>query len=153
MLDPAAARNPTKQPTTFRTATGEVSDTDIKIRGKRSPVAAIMAVVALAAAGLIVTVLVTRPSSKPLPVETVAPPPEPVPIPPLAPPPPPPEPVPAAEPPSKVTHHEAEEPEPPRGKGRRKPSGVHTPKAPPSKPSEAPSAPAADPSKKETERW
>ena len=156
MLDPAAARDPlssTKQPTTFRTATGEVSDTDIKIRSKRSPLAGIMAVVVLAAAGLVVTILVTRPSSKPVPVETVAPPPEPVPIPPLAPPPPPPpDPVPAAEPPSQIPHYTAEEPDIQKGKGHRKP-GVRTPKPPASKPNEGPLPPSAEPSKKETERW
>jgi serine/threonine protein kinase len=61
---------PAKQPTTLRHATGEISNSKIDLRGKRRTAVAVAAVLGLAAAGLIVTVLVTRPASKPPVVET-----------------------------------------------------------------------------------
>lgn len=60
MVEPTA---PQKQTTTFRNAAGEASNPDLASVGKRRTTIAVAAIVGLAAIGLIVTVLVTRPSS------------------------------------------------------------------------------------------
>jgi hypothetical protein len=54
-----------KQTTTFRTATGEVADTALTSPGKRRTVIAVGSIVGLAAVGLAITILVTRPSNQP----------------------------------------------------------------------------------------
>jgi serine/threonine protein kinase len=157
LLDPAARFEPAsaaKQPTTFRTATGEVGHTGVSLPGRRNPVIAIAVVILLAAAGLVVTLLVTRPSSKPA-ASTEAPAPvhEPVPAPPPVPPPLP-EPVPLAEPTPPPPPPAVEEPDSRRHKGHRKSSASRPKKSTPT-PAERPSAPAPEPPPKQetTERW
>jgi serine/threonine protein kinase len=164
LVDPTARVEPVappKQSTTFRNATGEMADTAVKIRGKRSAAVAVAGVVGLAAAGLVITLLVTRPSGKPASTETNAtrPAPDPSPIPtpvpepdppqrPFEPPPPPPPSPPptpaprAAEPEQHETKNHGKKP----GKGR-KPA----PETAPERPAPPPSEPAG--SKKDTERW
>ncbi len=162
MVDPVAgAASPgVKQTTTFRTATGEVSDTEVKIRGKRGAVVAVVGVVGLAAAGLVVTLLVTRPSGKPASAEPApalpsrAPEPEPTPPPPPEPthtfePPPPPPPVHRAE------EHEEQEGKQ-EGKGHKK-APLSKPHKLSDKPSERPVPPPSESGDKKdkdsTERW
>lgn len=155
LVEPAATVppvGPAKQTTTFRNATGELGETDLRIRGKRNTVVAVVAVVALAAVGLLVTLLVTRPSGKPTQTETVstAAPPEPAPPPPEPKLPPQAEPLPTPTPPPAVRPPEpvVQQPEP---KLVKKPSGrgKHTEHV-----SEHPTAPEPEPaSKKDTERW
>jgi len=141
-----------KQTTTFRNATGEVRDTDVTFRAKRNTIIAIATVVALAAAGLIITVLVTRPSGKPAVTETTttAAPPEPFVPPPT--PPPPPDPVRAIEQPQLPSHDvEADLRD---GKTHKRPSTTSKARKP-DRPTERPAvAPPPDPAgKKDTERW
>jgi serine/threonine protein kinase len=143
----------TKQSTTFRNATGELRNTDVTFRAKRNTIVAVAAVVALAAAGLIITVLVTRPSGKTPGTEpttaTVAPPAEPFvpPPPPLA------EPIHAVEQPAPPPPRPAVEDEPTDNRGHKRPSSGKSKK--PDKPTERPVvAPPPDPTgKKDTERW
>jgi hypothetical protein len=86
----------TKQTTTFRNAAGETLDTDLTGRGRRRTALAVATIVGLAAAGLAVTLLVTRPADKPVSPESAAtaapstPEPAPMPEPKFTPPPPPP---------------------------------------------------------------
>ena len=91
----AAAATAPKQTTTFRNAAGETTDLDFAPRSKRRIVIATASIVGLAAAGLLVTLLVTRPSpgkpagSEPAAaVPTAAPVIEPMPEPKFTPPPP-----------------------------------------------------------------
>jgi serine/threonine-protein kinase len=152
MVDPSSAvpppATPIKQSTTFRNATGELGTADINLRGKRSTVVAIAAVVALAAAGLIITLLVTRPSVKPPITETTttAAPADPMPPPPSPTLPPQAEPIPAVEPPRPLPAEPA-------------PQALKNPRRPPGrvkridKPLDRPD-PQPDPgTKKDTERW
>jgi hypothetical protein len=154
-FDPTGgAPSAVKQTTTFRNAMGEVGATDINLRGsKRSTVVAVAAVVALAAAGLVITVLVTRPSNKPAVIETPTP---------TAPPPqpfvPPPDPTPLPEPVRPVELPVAQpkpevEAEPQDGRSHRKPSSAKPKKS--DKPGERPPVETPDPAadKKDTERW
>jgi hypothetical protein len=62
-----------KQTTTFRTSNGEISDTDMVSPRNRKTAIAIASVVGLAAAGLAVTLLVTRPSKGPVETPTAQP--------------------------------------------------------------------------------
>jgi serine/threonine protein kinase len=84
MVEPTA---PTKQTTTFRTHTGEVTEAPLlSPPSKRRTVVAVSAVVGVAAVALAITVLVTRPSAHapaadPTPVPAAAPDPDPDPIP------------------------------------------------------------------------
>jgi len=151
-----------KQTTTFRTATGEVADTALSARGSRRTVIAVGSIVGLAAVGLAITLLVTRPSPHPTgsaePAAT-APAPEPAPIP--APPPAQPEPVPAFVPPPPPAPAAERPPVPaeedrPHKKGstsKPKKGGEKVADKPdkPAPPEVAP--PAAAGSKKNTERW
>jgi serine/threonine-protein kinase len=159
---PARAPQPSasgRQSTTFRNATGEATDVDIDLRPKRRTAMAIAAIVGFAAAGLVVTLLVTRPApSKPATPEPAAaapaPAPEPTPPPTFTPPPaaptvepPPPTPTAAPTPP-------ADEPSKPRPKrpGTNKPKKVSA--EPASRPTEKPSEPPPAPSRGiNTERW
>jgi eukaryotic-like serine/threonine-protein kinase len=163
-VGPAAA---TKQSTTFRNATGESIEVDLDFgsSSKRKTMIAVAAIVGLAAAGLAITVLVTRPSGsktpepaaaathapastpapEPTPPARFTPPPEPAPT--FAPPPAAPEPTPvpvAAEEP--VRSHK-------KGKGPKK-GGEVTVSRPerPSTPT-APPPPPPPPSHVNTERW
>ncbi len=149
-----------KQTTTFRNAAGESLEVDLLGRGKRRTVVAVASIVGLAAAGLAVTLLVTRPADKPAspdPAAAAAPvEPEPrsipepkfvPPTPPLAPPPP----VVEAEPPAP-----APDPVPPRpkktGKGKRPvASSAARPERPPRP--VAPPDPPEPPKPASTERW
>jgi serine/threonine protein kinase len=151
-----------KASTTFRTATGEVADIRIGGSGKRKTAIAIGAIVGMAAVGLGITMLVTKPTDSPkdkTAATTAAPAPVPDPIPAFQPPTPPPLPPPPPSPPPAEV--EKEEPRPhvveePRrhrkavsGKGRKSSE----------KPSERPAtAPEPDDSSesggsKSTERW
>jgi serine/threonine protein kinase len=145
--------------TTFRTASGEVSDTTLGSSGKRKTAIAIGAIVGLAAIGLGATVLITRPSDPPADKSTSAvsqPPPSHELEKPFVPPtPPPPPPLP---PPPPVVHEEAPTPrhveEPRRGKK----TVTSRSKKSTDKPSERPAAPPPpDDSEsggaKNTERW
>jgi serine/threonine protein kinase len=156
LVDPAAPFDPTgaaKQPTTFRTTAGEVAVTDISLRPKRHTAIAVVAVVGLAAAGLVVTLLVTRPTPRPAAIETAPPAPEPVPPPPPPPPAPEPEPVPEVQPPPPPPpRHADEEPEVRKGKRSRRPS-ADRPRSPRANTIERPVPPPEPADKKETERW
>jgi hypothetical protein len=159
LLDPAAPFEPAgtaKQPTTFRTTTGEVAVTDISLRPKRHTAVAVAVVVGLAAAGLVVTQLVTRPPSKTAATETAPPAPEPVPPPPPPPPAPEPEPepepVPEVQPAPPPPRYADEEPDGRKGKTSRRPA-ASKPKNLGPRTIERP-APLPEPAdKKETERW
>jgi len=153
MVDPSGTvppSAPVKQTTTFRHATGELGITDTNLRGKRTTVVAIAAVVALAAAGLIITLLVTRPSGKPTVTETAstATPPDPVP-------PPSPLPPPQAEriePPAPPPVVRTPEPEPQDSRSSKKIGGGRTKKN--SEHATERPTPAPDPAgKRDTERW
>jgi serine/threonine protein kinase len=157
MLDPSASVAPpgtTKQSTTFRNASGELAATDVNLRGKRNTVVAIGAVVALAAAGLVITLIVTRPAPKPIPVETTAPvaAPEPTPVPsPL--PPPQAEPIHEPESPPPANTLEVERPLANERKPIKKPSGGKI-RHPEHATDPAPQvAPEASGKKPDTERW
>jgi hypothetical protein len=54
-----------RQTTTFRTAAGEMADTVLSSNSKRRTVIAVGSIVGLAAVGLAITLLVTRPSPRP----------------------------------------------------------------------------------------
>ena len=154
-----------KQTTTFRTATGEVADTALSAPGKRRTVIAVGAIVGLAAVGLAITLLVTRPSHHPTgsaePAATATAP-EPAPIP--AAPPAQPEPVPAFVPPPPPTPA-AERPripvEPVEEDRPHKKGSTSKPKKGGEKVADKPDKPAppeVDPTtaaggKKNTERW
>jgi serine/threonine protein kinase len=155
LVDPAAQLDPTgaaKQPTTFRTTTGEVAVADISLRPKRHTAIAVAAVVGLAAVGLVVTLVVTRPPSKPAAIETAPPAPEPVPPPP--PPPPEPEPVPEVQPPPPppLPRYADDDAENRKGKTSRKGSSPRSKGSAP-RTIDHPAPPAETPDKKETERW
>jgi hypothetical protein len=160
-----------KQTTTFRNATGEVADTAFTSNGKRRAVIAVGSIVGLAAVGLAITLLVTRPSPHPAgsaePAAS-APSPEPEPIPPA--PAAQPERVPAFEPPrppavpvaeptpfsSEETkqHKKGSTGKPKKGgeKPSEKPAGRPDKPADKPVPSESPPPPPA-PGGKNTERW
>jgi len=157
-LEPAAGA---KQTTTFRNATGEATDVDVDLRPKRRTAMAVAAIVGLAAAGLVITLLVTRPSpnkpAAPEPAATAAPAPapEPEPTPPqpkFAPPA-----VPAIEPTSPTPVATPTPPADEPSKTRPKKSGTSKPKKgggepavhTPDKPTEAPAPSRGNP----TERW
>jgi serine/threonine-protein kinase len=129
LVEPVAVARPssTERSTTFRTAAGELRNTGASTRGARPAVMAIAGVVGLAAAGLIVTLLVTGQSQSSTSNQTTATaPPAPLPPPPAAPTPPPaaPETVPAGVP-TKLA------PEPPATRKAQKPrSTKRTPSAP-----------------------
>jgi hypothetical protein len=161
VVEPAAG---VKQTTTFRNASGEATDLNFNgARGKRRTVVAVAAIVGLAAAGLAITVLVTRPSpGKPAAPEsaatTPAPEPEPVPAPKFTPPPA----VPAFEPPPPAPAAEPTPPADESGKHRGKKGGAGKGKKgadqPTGKTADRPSPPAAPPpaapsGKNNTERW
>ncbi len=155
MFDPAAAFEPAgKPPTTFRTTTGEVAVADISLRPKRHTAVAVAAVVGLAAVGLVVTLVVTRPPAKTAATEAAAPAPEPLPPPPPPPPvpAPEPEPVPEVQPAPPPPHYAEEESELRKDKTSRKSSANKSRGSSP-KTIEHP-APSPEPAdKKETERW
>jgi serine/threonine protein kinase len=146
-----------KQTTTFRNATGESMDVDMDVRPKRRVVLAVAGIVGLAAAGLLITVLVTRPTSRPSaapePTATTPAPaaPEPLPEPKFTPPPAapafePPAPTPAPAPTAEETTKPRKKQSP--GKGHKGASEAS------SKPTDHPAATAAPPSSKaNTERW
>ncbi len=108
-----------KQTTTFRNATGEVEDTALASPGKRRTLIAAGAIIGIAAVGLAITILVTRPSphaagsapsaaaSAPEPATPAA---RPEPLPAFVPPTPPPSPPPSALPAVRPTALPAEEP-------------------------------------------
>jgi serine/threonine-protein kinase len=152
-----------KQTTTFRTATGEVADTALTSPGKRRAVIAIGSIVGLAAVGLAITLLVTRPSNHlgaPAEPASAAPAPEPATIPavptaqpervPAFEPPPPPAVAPTAEmapfPGEDTKHHKKGSPGKPKKPGERvdKPAEPQVQSPPP---------PPAAGGKKNTERW
>jgi hypothetical protein len=162
MFDPSASGSPpstTKQSTTFRNASGEMAATNVNLRGKRNTIVAVAAVVALAAAGLVITLLVTRPGPKPQTVEVAAPTAAPDPTPPPSPlPPPQAEPIHEIEPPPSTPPTNTVEPERQAGpdhKSTRKPSNGKSRR--PDRPTEQPTPPpVADPGSKQkpdTERW
>jgi serine/threonine-protein kinase len=152
-----------KQTTTFRTATGEVTDTVHTSTNKRRNIIAAVSIVGFAAAGLTVTLLVTR--STPHPAGTAgpaatSPAPDPDPIPAALPervpefvPPPPPVPPPTVEPtrPPPVVEepkHHGGGPGRPRGAGPKPPIKPQTPAQP-----EVQEPAATAGGKKNTERW
>jgi len=151
-----------KQTTTFRTATGEMGDTASTSPSKRRTVIAVGAIVGLAAVGLAITLVVTRPSPHPAgsaePAAAArAPEPDPIPV---APPPqaeripafvPPPSPAPAAEQPPAPAEETRQQKKGNVGKHKKggdkvadKPERAAPPEVEPS--------PAAG-GKKDTERW
>jgi hypothetical protein len=151
-----------KQTTTFRTATGEMADTAFASNGKRRAVIAVGSIVGLAAVGLAITLLVTRPSPHPAgsaepAAMAPAPEPEAIPTPPAAQPEraptfePPRPPVPAvapSPPPDEETRY------PKRGNARKPKKGSEKVAEKPDKPTPPvapPPPPAAD--GKNTERW
>jgi len=158
MVEPVAIP---KQTTTFRTAAGEVSDTALTGTGKRRTVIAVGAIVGLAAVGLAITVLVTRPSSPPPTGSTesaaTAPAPEPVAVPvipaalpervPSFEPPPPPAETPPPQPFEEAKQHKKS------GSSKAKKGGEKVADKPekPAQPKVESPASAAD--KKNTERW
>jgi serine/threonine-protein kinase len=118
-----------KQSTTFRNAAGESSEVDVDLRPKRRTAAAVGVIVGLAAVGLGVTLLVTRPPAnktsisapEPPAAPLPPPPPEPVPLPELAPPTPTPAPrVVESPPPDEVKPPPAED----NDRTRRRPGGA-----------------------------
>ena len=158
IVDPTTG---TKQSTTtFRTATGEVTHTALTSSSKRKTVIAAASVVAVAAVGLAVTLLVTRSTPQPTaPAAPAAAVPEPEPAAIPAPPAAPPERIPAFEPPrpapspavapaplpaeEKNKHHKKGSSPKPKGVGEK----VIDKPAPPEE------SPAAQGGKKNTERW
>ena len=155
-----------KQTTTFRNAAGEASDTDYLVRPKRRTAIAVATIVGLAAVGLAVTVMITRPSSSKstagdpaagTPAAAAVPAsPEPTPAPTFEPPAPPPrafEPPPA--PPVEDTRAVGENTKAHKKSGTGK--GRKGAEPAPVKPPERPTAPAAPPAapggKNNTERW
>jgi serine/threonine protein kinase len=153
-----------KQTTTFRTATGEVADTALTSSGKRRTVIAVGSIVGLAAVGLAITLVVTRPSPRPAgPAEpaATAPAPEPFAIP--APPAEPPERIPAFEPPpppvveptpfpaEEYKQHKKGSASKSKKSGERPSDRVTDKPDKPAGPPAAPPAGAVDP--KNTERW
>ena len=152
-----------KQTTTFRTATGEVADVSFTSTSKRRTVIAVGSIVGLAAVGLTITLLVTRPSPQAAPPAQPAaraPEPEPEPAAPAAQPEraprfePPPPPAPTAEPipfPAEETRqHKKGSPGRPR-KGVEKPSEKVAGK--PEKPAPPELPPPSTAGGKNTERW
>jgi serine/threonine protein kinase len=157
-----------KQTTTFRTAAGEVADTALTSPNKRRTMIAVGSIVGLAAVGLAITLLVTRPSPHPAgSAEPAAAAPSPEPDPSPAPPPAQPERVPAFVPPPPPSP--TEEPTPPsaeqnkqhkkgstskpkKGSDRGSDTGVEKATDKPALP-EPPPPPASAGSKKNTERW
>ena len=152
-----------KQTTTFRTATGEMADTNIRSPSKRRTAIAVGSIIGLAAVGLAITILVTRPSpqpSGPAAPAAAAPAPDPEPIP--APPPPQPERMPAFVPPPPPAPAAEQPPAPAEeakqqkkgGSSKHKKGGDKVADKPerPAPPEVAPPPPAAG-SKKDTERW
>lgn len=153
-----------KQTTTFRNATGEVADTAFTSHGKRRAVIAVGSIVGLAAVGLAITLLVTRPANHPaLPSEpaAAAPAPEPAAIPsaPAAQP----ERLPAFEPPPPPVAAPAVEPAPFPGEdgkhhkkgssGKPKKSGEKVAEKPAEPQIQAPSPRPSAGGDKNTERW
>jgi serine/threonine-protein kinase len=150
-----------KQTTTFRTASGEVADSDGTSPGKRRAVIAVGSIVGLAAVGLAITILVTRPSPQPsgsaepaaaarapdpIPIPA-APPAEPEPVPAFVPPPPP---APAAEQPPAP----AEEKWQKKGSANKHKKGGEKVTEKPEHPAPPEVAPPPAPGgKKDTERW
>jgi eukaryotic-like serine/threonine-protein kinase len=153
MVDPSSTvppPTPIKQSTTFRHATGELGMANTSVRGKRTTVVAVAAVVALAAAGLIITLLVTRPSGKTPVTETVPA------VQPTEPTPPPPSPVPPPqaerfEPPPPPPVVRTPDPEPQDIRTSKKITGKT--KKTVEHPAEHPAPPVEQPGKKDTERW
>jgi serine/threonine protein kinase len=152
-----------KQTTTFRTATGEIADTALTTPGRRRTMIAVGSIVGLAAVGLAITLLVTRPSNHPsAPAEpaSAAPAPEPAAIPatPTAQP----ERVPAFEPPPPPAVAPAVEPPPPaedrrphkKGSlGKPKKLGEKVVAKPAEHQAQSPPPPSTAADKKNTERW
>jgi len=152
-----------KQTTTFRTAAGEVADTEIRSSGKRRTVIAVGSIVGLAAVGLAITLLVTRPSPQSpvsAPPAAAAPAPDPDPIP-TAPPPqaeripafvPPPDPV-AEQPPAPADDPMRQK----KGNINKRKKGGDKVTSKPDKPEKPTvpvvSQPPATGDKKDTERW
>ena len=159
---PPAARGPTppgeiKQTTTFRNATGETMDTDLTGRGTRRTALAVATIVGLAAAGLAVTLLVTRSASKPASPDPAAaaapvaePAPAPTPEPKFTPPPPAalPPPPPVVEDKPVAPDVEPAKSRPKKGKGKK---GAEAGPARPDRPSPPP--PPPQPANINTERW
>ena len=149
-----------KQTTTFRTATGEMADTALTSSSKRRTVIAVGSIVGLAALGLAITVLVTRPSPHPAgsaEPAAAAPSPEPAAIPaaqpervPVFEPPPPPPRV-VVEPPVFPAEENKQHKKGSSGKSKKGGDRVAEKPERPAQPEIAP-PPAAD-SKKNTERW
>jgi serine/threonine protein kinase len=153
-----------KQTTTFRTAAGEVSDTELTSSSRRRTVIAVGSIVGLAAVGLAITLLVTRPSTHPAgstgPAAASAPAAEPAAIPaeperiPAFEPPAPPRPAPTVEPtplPAEETkQHKRGSATKPKKPGERVPGERVIEK--PEKPA-APEAPPPAAGGKNTERW
>jgi serine/threonine-protein kinase len=153
-----------KQSTTFRTATGEVSDTDMVMPGKSRTKIAVFGGVTLVAAGIAATILLTRPSpTKDVPAGPAATAPAPEP-----------EPAALAAPPTHEPAHGFEPPAPePQPTHAFAPTPTPTPTPAPSEESKhhrkglaskakkvgaEPEAPVAEPSpgtaaKKDSERW
>jgi eukaryotic-like serine/threonine-protein kinase len=164
MAVPAAG---VKQTTTFRNAAGEAADTDDDLRPKRRTAIAVASIVGLAAVGLGVTLLVTRPSNKPAiaepaattpaPAAVPAPEPEPTPAPAFVPPPqphafePPPS-APAAEPAPAAEENAKSRKKGGSGKTRKGSEPVMG-KAPEHTAPTAPAPPPAPAGKLNTERW
>ena len=156
-----------KQTTTFRTATGEVADIDLTSNGKRRAVIAVGSIVGLAAVGLAITLLVTRPSphsagSAEPAASVTAPEPEAMPPKPAAQPEhapafePPPRPAPTVEPTSFQTeesnHHKKGSSSKPKKAGEKPVEKVAGKPEKPA-PAEAPPPPPPAPGGKNTERW
>jgi serine/threonine protein kinase len=152
---------PVKQTTTFRHATGESTDMAFNVGHKRRTAIAVASIVGLAAVGLAITMLVTRPgankpaASEPAPaVVPAAPAPEPVPAPSFKPPPPErafePPPPPAVQPtPPPVAEEDGKHRKKGSSKGRR--TADRAPDREPERPSAPPPPPAGG--KNNTERW
>jgi serine/threonine protein kinase len=150
-----------KQTTTFRNATGEATDVDFDLRPKRRTAMAVAAIVGLAAAGLVITLLVTRPSgNRPTAPEPAAAAAAPAPEPEPPPPPPrftPPPVVPAVEPtpPPPAATPTPPEDETKKRHPKRASPGKHrkSTEEPAARPMEKPSEPPAPSGKNVTERW
>jgi serine/threonine-protein kinase len=156
-----------KQTTTFRNAAGEATDVDFDLRPKRRIAIAVASIIGLAAVGLAVTVLVTRPSADkpgtgepaataPAPAAIpAAPAPEPTPTPAFVPPPP----APAFEPPPPAPEAKPAPPADETGKRRKKGSSGRAKKGTdqvedraPDRPS-PPASPPPPSGRNNTERW
>lgn len=147
-----------KQTTTFRNAAGEVSDTELVPRGKRRTAIAVAAIVGLAAIGLVLTVILTRPTASKPAADTTPTARVPEPEPENPPPPPPPAPVPE---PTRPPEHPSAAPVPEhfeesargkKGGSKAKKGAEHSAERPAAPAESAPVAPLPG-SKNDTERW